>query len=756
MPQTLFFPFYGPGRRADFPVIEIRLQFAPDEEPEPGKTASLLAEQLASLGEPGSAIADAQAGDLHARARYGNLLARAALALQRACGHRVNYTSDCTEIGPDRWMVLVEHEDAKTGMAVVGLLTGILTGQADANALLNFSRVARARALPNETRAIMAELRSRDIPFLQPEREPLDAHYKGRGRLRPGGLLCVGQGKHSVMLDGTFSTSGAGLALRRLLSDPRQRRLVLQQTGLPMLPNPAPVLSPGQHCRVLVINRWHAAVQSGLDGSASWLEHPDPDLVRAARMLSDRINGAPVALDIATADGSRPLGETGGAVIDFDLAPDLGKTFAQCQDGEAWVRSAAARFVDWLFPEPDSARIPIVAITGTNGKTSTSRMAAAVLGRAGMEPGLVCSDGIYERGRRISKGDGSAFIGHARALMSQSVSSAVLEAHHRGIAVRGFAFDHCDVAVCLNVTEDHIAPGQIETLEEMVEIKRALVERGREGAVLNADNAGCRSMRAHVTANRVAWYSSTLDPGALRERVQAGDLLCVIEQREDDEWIVLHDDEPTAVMPVAELPFAHGGAARCFVENAMAVVCAAHLLTVSLEAVRQALGAFELSHDNTPGRLNVYRGLPFTVVVDYAHNPDGMRRLAEFAERFPVGGRRLMLLAGTGSRSDEHIVRTARACVGVFDHYVCRSYPRLRGREPEEVQALQSEALLESGVPGSAITTGLDPVASMDAILKMAGSEDLVVMVVSSTEFEDVHRRLSEMQRRSRGASDAH
>ena len=193
---------------------------------------------------------------------------------------------------------------------------------------------------------------------------------------------------------------------------------------------------------------------------------------------------------------------------DFDLAPDLYELLTPLREGAQLLDDACDRLVHWLHPGQDMARIKTVAVTGTNGKTTTSQMVEHILRHTGHRPALVCTHGIFVNGKPVSIGDGSAFIGHARALTSRGIDSAVLESHHGGIVTRGFAFDHCTVGICVNVTAEHLADGEIDTLEEMVKIKQALVERASEAAVLNADNPGCRSMLPNLSARRICWFSS--------------------------------------------------------------------------------------------------------------------------------------------------------------------------------------------------------------------------------------------------------
>jgi cyanophycin synthetase len=441
------------------------------------------------------------------------------------------------------------------------------------------------------------------------------------------------------------------------------------------------------------------------------------------------------------------LEKAAGTVIDFELAPDLKRFYAGIDNAHDLLKLSAGNLVDQMFPEPDKARIPLVAVTGTNGKTTTSRMISHVFQKSGYKPGLVCSDGIFLDQQQVSKGDASAFIGHARALASTQIDAAILETHHRGIAVRGFAFEHCNIAVCLNVTGDHLIKGEIETLDEMTTIKRALLERAEDGAVLNADDPQCRTMLPFLKASRLCLFSSGQSRDEVAASVENPVVYCLVEQRENVAWVVICDgDESHAVLPVAGMPCTFAGAARFNLENALAAISACYLAGLPLASIASAMRSFEMGYENTPGRLNYYENLPFTAIIDYAHNPDGIARLSEFAAALPVKGRRLIMLAGPGDRSDEGIRDMARAAAGKFDHYVCRHYTNTRGRCEEEVPELLRSTFLKAGVADKAISVETDSAGAIDHILGMAEPSDLVILTVDHKEFEATNMRLIAMQ----------
>jgi UDP-N-acetylmuramyl tripeptide synthase len=743
MPSALFFPYFGPNRRSDRKVVELRLDFGPDEEiriPRQLADTRQLLEQTGILASeqpfPESPLPEEPA------AGYASLLAQTALLLQQKNGHRVDFHS--VSFNPDkaRCTVQVEHEHPDVGMAAVKLAVDwFANGNAWTQAVYQgFAEFARDRVLPLETQAIIRAAERRNIPWLHLEREPLTGKLNTGVRVRPNGLIRIGHGAAGGILDGTFCVDRADNYQRALLRNPGLRAELLRELGAPVAPDQRAGSTAVQAFQLLVAKQQVTAIAEA-DGQ---LVNDVHESVKALGLaISERLGGAPVVVHLRAPDLVRPLEESAGAAVDFELGPDLQRILVKCADGPALLDAVAGDLLDWLVPDPAAARMPIVAITGTNGKTTTSRMISQIMKQAGRKPGLVCTDGIFLDEKLVSPGDGSAFIGHARVLSSKQVDVAVLEAHHRGIAVRGFAFADCDVAVCLNVTRDHLAEGEIETVEEMAEIKRALLERARKGAVLNADDPACQDMLGHLAAARICWFSSSQDRRALSGQFGDQVLACLLEPRQDGPWVVIHDAaEQHDVMPVSAMPSSFDGAARFNVENALAAIAVCHLMGVSLPDIRAAMQSFAMSFERTPGRLNCYHDLPFRAVVDFAHNPNGVARLAEFARDLPISGRRLILLAGPGSSSDEVIADMARAAAGQFDHYVCRSYPNTRGRAPEEVPRILHAALTGAGVPETSITTEPDAAAAAARILDMAQPSDLVVLQLSRREFAPANTHL--------------
>lgn len=743
MPEILFFPYFGPNRRSDKRVVEVHLNFASDYDFGFPKQVSDIQLLLADAGVLDESEPFPQQPPPDDRISwYASLLVQTALLFQQKADHRVDFSSVLPETKDKRRIALMEHEHTEVGMAAIKLACQVLTGNQDslASKFKSFCAFARDRLLPIETEAIINSARRHGIPLFQLEREPLTGHLDTGYRVRANSLLLLGHGSEQHLLDGTFCVDKAGNYLRALLRNPDQRKSLLQQLGIPIAPDKAKCELGNRLYQLLVINGKVTTIAVMDDCSKQIEKHVHSSLVESALAISEKAGGSPINLILQTEDITRALLSTGGAALDFELAPDLHQVFDQCPDGVALIKSAADDLIMWLYPDQDSARIPIVAVTGTNGKTTTSRMISHILREGGYKPGLVCTDGIYQDQKQISHEDGSAFIGHARILTNKRVDAAVLESHHRGIAVRGFAFNECDIGVCLNVTNDHLQNGSIETVEEMAEIKRALLERASHAAVLFADNQHCMAMLDFITAKNTCLVS--LDAGVEQLRSLGGPgatCFCVLEELENREWIVLYNKQlRLPVMPVSDIPATFDGTARFNVSNAMHAIVAAYFAGVGTDSIKLALCKFKAGRELTPGRMNVFDNFPFRVVMDYAHNADGFRKITEFVDKQVVAGQKILMFGYSGDRLDANIKAAATQMAGHFDHYVCRNFRVPRDRKPHEIPALLKSGLRSAGVVESDISVVLDADEAVRYSLSMAESGDLVVLLVGSLEFQSV------------------
>jgi cyanophycin synthetase len=449
--------------------------------------------------------------------------------------------------------------------------------------------------------------------------------------------------------------------------------------------------------------------------------HPDnlATSVRAARAIGLDVAG----IDFITPDISRPWLEVGGGVCEVNAAPGLRMHIAPV---EGLPRDVAGAIIDFLFPTPGAATIPIAAITGTNGKTTTARMAAHIaaphLGRIG----LATSDGVYIDGRVTALGDLTGPESAGMVLSDATVDAAVLESARGGLLRAGLAFRRCSVGAVLNVTRDHIGLGGIESVAELAEVKRIVVEVARDVAVLNADDEHCLAMIEHTRARRTCLVSMRADNRAVAAHIAAGGLAVVLDGSES---IVLIDGSTrTTVLPARDIPATCGGLARFNTNNALFATAIGYGLGVPLELVARQLRSFDTGFERVPGRFNIWDAHPFRVILDYGHNPAAVQAMGEAAAALAPDARRICVLGAPGDRSDDDIRAVGRAAAPYFHHFVCRHDAPRRGRQPHEVPLLLQQGLECSGVAPRHIERVPDEMPAIAAALRAACPGDLVVV----------------------------
>ena len=392
-------------------------------------------------------------------------------------------------------------------------------------------------------------------------------------------------------------------------------------------------------------------------------------------------------------------------------------------------RDAAGPVIDMLFPPGSSSRVPIAGITGTNGKTTTSRMLAHITKMAGYKPGLTTTDGVYIDGQRTVEGDMTGPVATRMVLADPQIDIAILELARGGLLRAGMGVPFINVGAVLNVKSDHLGMKGIDTLEQLAEVKRIVVEVARDCAVLNADDENVIRMSAHTDAKHLCYVTTNPEHVVVREHIRAGGRACALEAGVNGQMITLYDKgRHIPLMWTHLIPATLEGRAMHNVQNAMFAAALAFSLDIKLDAIRQGLRTFDTTFFQAPGRMNVYDEHPFKVIFDYAHNAHAVGVMADLAQRLDVRGRRLVVVAGPGDRRDEDIRDIARAVAGRFDHYICRRDDGLRGRASDEVPRMIAAVLREQGVPDSAITLIPDEQEAIDAALHMGQSGDLLLV----------------------------
>jgi len=452
--------------------------------------------------------------------------------------------------------------------------------------------------------------------------------------------------------------------------------------------------------------------------------HPDNRqmAVRAVKAIGLDVAG----VDFLTDDISSSYKDVGGAIVEVNAAPGFRMHVAP---SEGQPRDVAGKVMDMLFEAGKPTSIPIAAITGTNGKTTTCRMLAHVMKAAGHVVGMTSTDGVYIDGHLSVKGDMTGPTSAQIVLRDPDVDLAVMETARGGILRSGLGYQSCNVAACLNVASDHLGLRGVDTLEQLARVKRVVVEAATDTVVLNADDRLCLEMADYTQATRLCYV--TLDPthGLVREHIRSEGMAIVLEQGINGEMITIYDKGAHIPLLWTHLiPATLEGRAIHNVQNAMFASAMAYAMGKSLEDIRHGLRTFNTSFFQTPGRMNVFDEHPFKVILDYAHNPAAVTVMCQLADRMDVTGRRVCVISSPGDRRDEDIRALADAAVGHFDHYICKADDSRRGRGDREVPEMIAGQLIEQGVKESAVEIVADEQAAVTHALDICAEGDLLIV----------------------------
>lgn len=452
--------------------------------------------------------------------------------------------------------------------------------------------------------------------------------------------------------------------------------------------------------------------------------HPDNrDMaVRAVQAVGLDVGG----VDFLTEDITQSYKDVGGAIVEVNAAPGFRMHVAP-SEGEP--RDVAGKVMDMLFPPGTPTRIPVASITGTNGKTTTSRMLSHILKAAGHTVGMTSTDGVYTDGHLSVKGDMTGPTSAHIVLREPSVDVAVMETARGGLLRSGLGYRQCDVAACLNVAEDHLGLKGIDTLEQLAELKRIVVEVAKDTAVLNADDELCLRMADYTQAEHLCYVTMNPAHPLVKEHIRAGGRAMVLEQGINGDMITLYDNGTHIPLLWTHLiPATLEGKATHNVQNAMFAAVLAYSMGKSLEDIRHGLRTFNTSFFQAPGRMNVFDEHGFRVILDYGHNAAAIKTVCQLTDRLDVAGHRICVLAAPGDRRDEDIYAIANEASGHFDHYICKADDHRRGRGETEVPKMLRDQLLKNGIPEEAITVCPDEVEAIDKALAMAVEGDLVML----------------------------
>ncbi|MCC7299369.1 MAG: cyanophycin synthetase, partial [Bacteroidia bacterium] len=355
-------------------------------------------------------------------------------------------------------------------------------------------------------------------------------------------------------------------------------------------------------------------------------------------------------------------------------------------------RNVAEPVIDMLYPPGQSARIPIIAVSGTNGKTTTTRLIAHIVKQMGYKVGYTTTDGVYIQNRLMMTGDCTGPVSAEFVLKDPTVDFAVLECARGGILRAGLGFHNCDVAVVTNVAADHLGLQGIDTMDKLARVKsvaaRSVFRNGY--AILNADDDLVYAMKDDVECN-VALFSMDPNSKRIKKHCADGGLACIYDP-EDHFVSILKGTWKMRVEKVSNIPITFGGKAEFNISNTLGAVLACFVRDFKIEDIRQALQTFVPSPAQTPGRLNMFHFRNFTVMLDYAHNAHGMNAIGKMVAKIEAS-KKVGIIAGVGDRRDEDTIELAEEAAKVFDEIIIRQDKNLRGKSDTEIINLLKKGL---------------------------------------------------------------
>jgi cyanophycin synthetase len=412
-----------------------------------------------------------------------------------------------------------------------------------------------------------------------------------------------------------------------------------------------------------------------------------PENIFMAERISKVIGLNICGIDLMTSDISKPVSETGGAVLEVNAGPGFRMHLAPT---EGLPRNVAAHVMDMLYPHGSTARIPIVAITGTNGKTTTTRLIAHMVKMMGHKVGYTTSDGIYIQNHMLDKGDCTGPVSAEFVLKDPTIDFAILETARGGLLRAGLGFKKCDIAIVTNIAPDHLGMRGINTVEQMARLKGVVPETVvPEGyAILNADDDLVYQMREKLECN-IALFSMDENNDRIKRHAARNGLSAIYE---NGFVTICKGTWKMRVAKVVNIPLTFGGKARFMIQNVLPAVLTGFVRGFDLRDIKMAIESFIPSPAQTPGRLNLFKFKDFSVLLDYAHNEAGMAALHDFIENLD-GKPTVGIIAGIGDRREEDNEGIGRMAAVMFDEIIIRQDKNLRGKTEEELIDMLSSGI---------------------------------------------------------------
>lgn len=716
------------------------------------------------------------------------VLAVAALALQAQAGCAVAFCHGTPGLTPGIFFAIVQYTEEAVGMLAVELAEALCNAAlADtpfelADALQRLRQLDATVRMGPSTQAIVRNAAARDIPFrrLTAGSKVVLGWGSRQRRLqaqaaRMDHTAAIGEAiaKDKVLTRKLLDAAGVPVPVGRVISTADDAWALAQEVGLPVAVKPR-YGNQGKGVTLDVSTREHfesavreagevhgqVLVERYLPGDHFYLLVIDHRLVAAARRpprrpgsriddvsdVTDEVHPAVAALaieaarmtglnicgvELVCASVQRPIEEQQGAVTGVNGAPDL-RMFLSPSFGDG--RRVVDPIISSLFPDGGDGRIPVVAVTGTNGKTTTVRLIAHLFAASGLRTGMTNTNGVYYEGVRVERGDCSGPRSARKVLAHPGVDAAVFEIARGGLLREGLAFDRCQVAVVTNLgVGDHLGLNHIDTVDDLALLKRTIVENVGDGgaAVLNADDARVAAM-AVACRGEVTFFGRRTNP-VMSAHLESGRRVVYVE----DGQLVATDGGIRHTVALSAVPLTVGGSIGFQVENVMAAVAAAWAAGVEWDAIRRGLGTFINHPDNTPGRFNVLRYHDATVIADYGHNRDAMLALVAAVDTMPARRRSVVTSAAAGRRDDD--LRQQTGILGqAFDDVLL--YQESARNGPGDGALLRQ---LRAGLDGATRTTRVDEIdgelLAIDLALDRLQQGDLCLVLISQVEKSLAH-----------------
>ncbi len=446
--------------------------------------------------------------------------------------------------------------------------------------------------------------------------------------------------------------------------------------------------------------------------------------VKAAELMELDIAG----IDITCGDISKPLKEGDGALIEVNAAPGL-RMHIYPTEGKS--RNVAFSIMENLYPNDQPSSIPIISVTGTNGKTTVTRMIAHTLGLDGTVVGIASTSGIYIGGECVHKGDNTGALSAARVLRDERAEAAVLETARGGIIRRGLGYDLADVGIIINISDDHLGLDGINTLEELAMVKSLVAEAVKPdgNAVLNADDKMTPAILERITCKPLL-FSSSIDNVLIQKELKDGNRAVYLK---DGAVYSSMGGIETIIAQVGDIPVTYDGKAVCNVENSLAAISALLSLGLPAERIKDGITSFRPDVTTNPGRFNIFDMGGFTVMLDYGHNIAGYRAVIEMLRCYkaPVY---TGVIGMPGDRRDENIIEVGRLCGQFFSKLYIKEDNDLRGRDAGEVADILFSAAVREGRNKDSITVVYQEALALEAAIAEAVPGEMIVMFYEELE----------------------